>query len=181
MPRADWTRWRGIPVTTPARALLDLAVALRLDEAFAWSVHEAEIQTRVTTRSLEDVIERHPKNGGCARLAAEIADGPKPARSRLEIRVLRLLRRHDFPPFDTNVHPPGLPAWVEVDVLFAERRVVIEADGGQFHDTAFRRKRDARKQALLEAAGYRVIRLRWEDVAPELEAQTVARLQHAVA
>jgi very-short-patch-repair endonuclease len=70
---------------------------------------------------------------------------------------------------------------VEVDVLFAERRVVIEADGGQFHDTAFRRKRDARKQALLEAAGYRVIRLRWEDVAPELEAQTVARLQHAVA
>jgi very-short-patch-repair endonuclease len=58
---------------------------------------------------------------------------------------------------------------------------VIEADGGQFHDTRFRRERDARKQALLEAAGYRVIRLRWEDVAPALEAETVARLQHAVA
>ena len=59
-------------------------------------------------------------------------------------------------------------------------RVVIEVDGDQFHKTRYRRRRDARKQALLEAAAIRVVRLSPEDVEPALEAQTVTRLRHAI-
>ncbi|HUO73357.1 MAG TPA: type IV toxin-antitoxin system AbiEi family antitoxin domain-containing protein [Solirubrobacteraceae bacterium] len=174
------TRRQGIPVTTPAQTLLDLAVAVGPDELFARAVHEAEVQRRVTPALLRAEIDRNPRHRGCGRLEGEIADGPKPARSGLEIRVLDVLRRGKYPPFETNARIPGLPRWVEVDFYFPAQRLVIEADGGQFHDTPYRRKRDARKQAILEAAGLRVIRLRWEDTEADTLPQTEARLGHAL-
>ena len=174
------TTSQGVPVTTPAQTVLDLAVTVGPDELFARSVHEAEVQRLVTQASLNAEIERNPTHPGSRRLAAEIADGPKPARSQLEIRVLDFLRGGDYPPFEMNAHIPGLPSWVEVDVYFPAQRVVIEADGGRFHDTPYRRRRDARKQAILEAAGIRVIRLRWEDTEPQTQPQTEARVQHAL-
>jgi Transcriptional regulator, AbiEi antitoxin len=55
-----------------------------------------------------------------------------------------------------------------------------KVDGDTFHKTRYRRKKDARKQAIVEAAGLRVIRLVPDDVEPENETQTVARLGHAI-
>jgi very-short-patch-repair endonuclease len=170
------TRRQGIPVTTPAYTNLDLAVVVGRDEVFARAVHEAEAQRRVTQASLKAEVERHPTHRGAKRLANEIADGPKPSRSMLEIRVLGLLRVGDYPPFETNATVLG----VEVDVYFPAQRVVVEADGDQFHATPYRRKRDARKQAILEAAGIRVIRLRWEDTEPQTLPLTHTRLRHAL-
>lgn len=180
LPRVERTRWWGVPVTTAARAVLDLAATLPSDEDFARAVHEAEAQKRVTQSSLRAEIDRNPTHRGRKRLEAEIAGGPKPARSRLEIRVLNILRRGNYPPFETNTRIEGLPAWIEVDVYFPAQRLVIEADGGQFHDTPYRRRKDARKQAIIEAAGIRVIRLRWEDVEPDTLALTQQRLGHAL-
>ncbi|MBV8955565.1 MAG: DUF559 domain-containing protein, partial [Solirubrobacterales bacterium] len=104
----------------------------------------------------------------------------KPARSDLEVRISSFLRRHDFPPFLMNTTVPGLPTWIEVDFLFPGQRVVIEADGARFHDTKRRRASDRRKQAVIEAAGLQVIRLRHEDVEPALEQQTRARVTNAL-
>jgi hypothetical protein len=91
-----------------------------------------------------------------------------------------LLRAHDFPPFETNAHPPGAPGWVEVDILFRAQKVVIEVDFGPWHKTAQRRQQDADKQATLEALGYRVIRLTEDDVKPAKINRTLARVQHAL-
>ncbi len=88
--------------------------------------------------------------------------------------------RNGFTGFKTNARIPGLPRWIEVDVLFAAHKLVIEVDGDKFHKTRYRRKKDARKQAIVEAAGLRVIRLVPDDVEPENETQTVARLRHAI-
>ena len=129
----DITRWRGIPVTTPAHTILDLAATLRSDHGFGRVVHEAEVQGRT-----------HPE------------------------------------PFVMNTTVPGLPTWIEVDFLFPAQRVVIEADRARFHDTQIRQARDWRKQAILEAAGLQVIRLRHEDVEPPLEPQTGARVTNAL-
>jgi very-short-patch-repair endonuclease len=74
---------------------------------------------------------------------------------------------------------PGLPDWLEVDFHFAGTPLVLEVDGGQFHTTRWRRRLDARKQAVLEAAGYRVLRLTWEQVTAE-EEQTVQRIRQAL-
>jgi hypothetical protein len=52
--------------------------------------------------------------------------------------------------------------------------LAIEIDGDRWHGTKFRRKFDARKQAIVEAPGYRVLRLAEDD--PQREAETVARI-----
>jgi very-short-patch-repair endonuclease len=47
------------------------------------------------------------------------------------------------------------------DFLWPDERIVIEADGPH-HDDAFERMADRERQAILEAHGYRVIRVTWE-------------------
>src|SRR5204863_3146680 len=83
---------------------------------------------------------------------------------------------HGLPRPRTNVHIRG----IEVDFLFAEASLVVEVEGDRYHGTAFARRNDADKQARLEAAGYRVIRLTWHQVT-EREAETVTRLKRALA
>jgi Transcriptional regulator, AbiEi antitoxin/Protein of unknown function (DUF559) len=100
------------------------------------------------------------------------------ARSGNEDDLVVVLRAGGFPPFETNAHPPGTPDWVEVDVLFKQQKLVIEVDGGRWHTTKFRRETDAQKQAIVEAAGYRVIRLSEDDQANT--AQTEARIWHGL-
>src|SRR5207302_5626115 len=125
--------------------------------------------------------EVRPGRPGAARLAAEIADGAKPTHSGFEDWTVQLLRRHNFPPFETNVHPPGTPNWVEVDVLFRAQKLVIEVDGDRFHSTPFRREFDARKQAILEAAGYRVLRVSEGDGEAYVVAHVLLHLRRGVA
>jgi very-short-patch-repair endonuclease len=171
---------RGIPVTTPARTIVDLAGDLRSDWIFRRVVHEAQVQEKVTIAELWDELEGAPANlHGRARLMTEIADGARPTRSGFEDWLVEVLRAGDYPPFETNAHPPGTPAWVEVDVLFREQKLVIEVDGGRWHNTPWRRALDARKQAILEAGGYRVIRLTEDDEANQ--AQTEARIRRELA
>jgi hypothetical protein len=176
LPQAATTVLKAISVTTPARTILDLAGTLRSDRAFGRLVHEAEVQRRTDPERLREELARSLRYPGAVRLAAEIGDRAKPTRSGLEDRVVELLRRDNFPPFDTNAPVPGTPPWVEVDVLFDHQKLVIEVDGDRFHETPFRRDFDARKQAIVESAGYRVIRVREGDVEPELEAQTLRRI-----
>ena len=179
LPERAVTRYSGIPVTTVERAILDLAATMYSDRHFRRLVHEAQVQQLTDTRRLQVEIDHaRPRTRGVARLQAEIADGPKPTRSGLEDDLVELLRGNDFPPFQTDAHPPGTPGWVKVDVLFEAQRLVIEIDGGRWHNTPFRRELDARKQAILEAAGYRVIRLDEEALTPGRAAETVARIRH---
>src|SRR5205807_9547930 len=131
--------------------------------AYRRLVHEAEAQEKTNPDALMAEIERNPGHPGVLRLQAEIADGPKPTRSGTEDDVVSILRRHDFPHFETNVHVPGTPDWVEVDIFFREHNLAIEVDGTPWHATKFRRKLDAHKQALVEAAGVRVMRVTADD------------------
>ena len=180
VPRACRTIWHGVPTTTAAHAILDLAASITSDEVFARTLHEAEVQDWVTHDQLRAEIDRHPTHPGRPRLERELGWGPTPTRSPPEDRLVEILRRNGFTGFKTNARIPGLPRWIEVDVLFAAHKLVIEVDGDKFHKTRYRRKKDARKQAIVEAAGLRVIRLVPDDVEPENETQTVARLRHAI-
>jgi very-short-patch-repair endonuclease len=180
IPRACRTVWHAVPVTTAAHAILDLAATLTSDEVFARTLHEAEVQDWVTDEQLRAELDRHPNHPGRGRLERELGWGPTPTRSPPEDRLVDILRRHGFPRFETNARIPGLPRWIEVDVLFPVHNVVIEVDGDRFHKTRYRRRRDARKQAIIEGAGLRVVRLTPDDVEPSNEAQTVARLRHAI-
>jgi predicted transcriptional regulator of viral defense system/very-short-patch-repair endonuclease len=181
LPPVATTIRNGIPVTTLTRTIRDLAGTMYSERAYRRVVHEAFARKHVDLASLRAEIDRAGSRcRGIGRLRAEIADGAKPTRSGLEDDVVEMLRRHDAPSFETNVHVPGTPDWVEVDVLFGPQKVVIEVDGTHWHSTPFRRELDAYKQSLVEAAGHRVIRLTDDDVTPTRETLTMTRVWRAL-
>jgi len=107
----DRTRYEGIPVTTPARTLIDLAAALTEAE-LRHAVRRAQGLRRVNTRQLLEVIGRLGPRRGSRRLSEAIATGPAPTRSALEDAVLDLLLRN---------------AIARADDL--ERQALLEANG----------------------------------------------------
>ena len=170
----DATTRDRIPVTTPARTLLDLGDVLT-PRQHARAVHEAEVQRLVTLDVVHAEIACSPGRGAAARLHAIIADGPAPTRSELEDAMLALLKRHGLPRPEVNARIGA----DEVDVYFPGSALVVELDGWRYHGTRVRHRLDADKQARLEAAGLRVLRADWEQVTAS-ETQTADRLRQAL-
>lgn len=52
----------------------------------------------------------------------------------------------------------------EIDFLWRDQRVAVEADGGASHNRASARERDGRRDAWLAAAGYSPLRFTWLQV-----------------
>ncbi len=171
----DATRHQGLPVTSAARTLLDLAATLPqrdLDRA----VEQAEVQRRVSTHSLTEQLRRYPHHRGAAALTKAIRTDPALTRSKLERRMLELVRAARLPEPKTNVK---LGSW-EVDLLWREQRLVVEVDGYTFHSSRRSFERDRRKDQELQAAGYRGIRFTWRQIIYEPEA-VIAALAVALA
>lgn len=153
----DVTTHRGIPVTTPARTLVDYAevVARRTLER---ALDEAEVTLRLDWRTVDDVLARHPGRVGAKRLRAAIERhdiGSSRSRSELEEAVLALCDRAGLPRPRMNVQLAGM----EVDFWWPEHRLVVEADSRRHHHTAAAFERDRLRDAELVVEGIRVIRL----------------------
>ena len=73
----DTTRHHGIPLTTPARTLLDLAATLDHRPLRA-ATRRAQSLHRVNVRQLAETLARHGRRRGAAKLAEIIATGPAP-------------------------------------------------------------------------------------------------------
>jgi very-short-patch-repair endonuclease len=173
----DRTRHRDIPLTSPARTLLDLAATLD-PQPLRSATRRAQSLNRVNLRQLADVLARHRGRAGSAKLARIIVTGPAPTRSELEDAVLDLILRGG------HVHPEvNVPYYVEgrrtvPDFRWPEQRLVVEADSAAWHDNQLAREDDAERQALLEAHGERVLRVTWEQ-AIACPQPTLARLRAA--
>ena len=64
------------------------------------------------------------------------------------------------------------------DFRWPEQHLIVEADGAAWHDGKVAREDDAERQALLEAAGERVVRVTWAQAVAQ-RAQTLARIRTA--
>ena len=173
----DVTRCQGIPTTTPARTLVDLAAVLTYAE-LRRAVREAQTQGLVATQQLVATMNRLRPFRGAANLARILATGPAPTRSELEDVVLDLMLRGGLKHPDVNVPIRVGGRRVVPDFRWPEQRLVVEADGARYHDGEIAREDDAERQALLEAAGERVLRVRWEQAVCR-ESQTVRRFRAA--
>jgi len=148
---------RAIPVTTVARTLLDLAELLHpheLETAF----EEAERLRLLDIRAVECLCRRTRGRRGLRPLRALVAEQrwPLPAtRSELERRFLDVCRRAGLPPPEVNTVIAGL----EVDAAWADRCLVVELDGHAYHRTRAAFERDRIRDATLQLAGYRVLRV----------------------
>jgi len=155
----------GIPVTGAARTVLDLAAALDVRD-LRWAVEEARIRRLARTRDLEAVLGRYPRRRGAASLRAvltSLSATPQLTRSKAERLLLDLIRDARLPSPLTNVRLEG---W-EVDLLWRTQRLVVEMDGFETHRTREAFERDRRRDGVLQAAGFRVIRLTWRRVTDE--------------
>jgi hypothetical protein len=154
-------RHKGIPVTAPARTLLDLASILDY-QPLRRAVRQAQSVHRVNLRELSDVLARLAPCRGSAKLAEVIATGPAPTRSELEDAVLDLLLRGGLTRPEVNQPLTLSGRRLKPDFRWPAQRLVIEADGAAWHDNKIAREDDAERQALLEAHGERVLRVTWE-------------------
>ena len=173
----DVTRCQGIPCTTPARTLADLAGVLGYDE-LRRATRQAQSLRVVSLPQLVEALARLRPFRGAANLARIVATGPAPTRSELEDVVLDLILRGGFRHPDVNVPIRVGGRRIVPDFRWPEQRLVLEADGAQWHDGELAREDDAERQAILEAAGERVLRVRWEQAVCR-ERQTLRRLTAA--
>jgi hypothetical protein len=139
----EHTIHRGIPVTTPAWMLLDLAVTLGAAD-LARTVEEARVLRLVTPAD----IERLPRRPGRAALAATLCVEPRLTRSEAERLLLRVIRRAGLPLPETNVRVLGH----EVDALWPEQRLIVEIDGFAAHGMPAAFERDRARDAQLAVA-----------------------------
>jgi hypothetical protein len=170
----DITRRKNIPITTPARTLIDLSSVLPF-KPLRRATREAYALRLVTNATLADAMGR---KRGTARLANIVATGVPPTRSELEDAVLDLIVSGGLEPPDVSVPITVGGRRVVPDFRWPEQRLVVEADGAAWHDHRLAREDDAERQAILEADGERVVRVTW-DQAIRRRPQTLARLVKA--
>ncbi len=170
----DRSEKSGIPVTSPARTLLDFSSRASADERER-AIAEAYALKLVTESALRAAIARAPLRPGATLLGAELdrEGGPRWTQSEAERRMLRLIRDAGLPPPRTQVRVAGWPA----DFLWAQHRLIVEVDGYDYHGHRAAFERDRKRDAAHVLAGYRVIRVTWRQLndEPLAVATTIAR------
>jgi very-short-patch-repair endonuclease len=151
---------RGIPVTTAERTLLDLAAVLP-ERRLRRAVRKAQFLQLTTVGSLVAVLHGPGPVRGRKKLAKIIGTEAAPTQSELEDAVLDLILRGGFAHPTVNAPLYAAGRRIVPDFCWPEQRLVIEADGPH-HDDPLERAADRERQAILEAHGYRVIRVTWE-------------------
>jgi very-short-patch-repair endonuclease len=157
----DIRHLRGLPVTNPARTVIDLAEC-GTDRELERATYEAIRRRLLTARHLHGELDHYRGRRGIARLKKLLDQGDPPTitRSVAEDRFLALIRSAGLPMPEVNVRVHGY----EVDFLWRDQGLVVEVDGFQFHSTRDAFERDRQRDAELHAAGLRVQRVTWRQV-----------------
>lgn len=169
----DRRELHGIPLTSPARALMEVAPELTARE-LADAVELGQVKRLVTKRELAGVLARAPRRSGVAGLRVLVDDSAF-TRSRAERTLVALLRAAELPEPVFNAFVAGR----EVDALWQRERVVLEFDSYAFHATRAAFERDRRKSAMLQRARYIVLRTTWTELTKRSHA-LVARVAEAL-
>jgi hypothetical protein len=153
----DLTRRRGIPVTTPARTLVDLATRVHgreVKEAFYSAEAHADLDRAALSRCLERAKGRRG-SGVLRQLLSEARLPLAAANPGLERRFIRFCRRRGMPIPEVNA---PLGEFI-VDCLWREARLVVELDSWEFHRDRDSFEADRRRDAWLQTHGHRIIRV----------------------
>lgn len=157
---------RGIPVTTVARTLLDLAAVVDRRQ-LRRAAHEAEVLRLWDSGSLEALLERHPGRRGVVAVKEMLADeriGANVLRSELEARFLAAIEGSGLPLPDTNVTVRAAGRRFEADFAWSAAQVVAELDGHATHSTRATYEGDRERDRVLQTAGWRVVRVTWRQL-----------------
>jgi very-short-patch-repair endonuclease len=161
----DATTWRGIPVTTVATTLIDLAAVLNADE-LARACHEAGIRYRTTPSQVEAALVRRPTSAGAGQLRRIMSGDTRVTLSKLEALFLGRLGEAGLPLPQTNRRVGGR----RVDCRWPERGLTVELDGYRYHHSRHAWEQDRHREREARARGDEFRRYTFGDVfeTPEL-------------
>ncbi len=161
-----------LPVSSPARALLDMAPSATSRE-LERMLDQGLVMRVLRLADVTELLRRCGRHRGRARLQALVDQHTTTTftRSEAEELFLALVRDANLPQPLTNVRRHGF----EIDFLWPAAGVAVEVDGFAFHRTHLRLERDHRKDAVLGAAGIKVTRITWGQLHDEPLA-VIARL-----
>lgn len=176
LDRRDRRLQGAIPLTSPARTLLDLAAAAPAEE-LERAFDEAVFRPVVRAPQLADVLARNTGRPGAARLRSLADAEAKGERNRLEgeRRLGQLIRAAKLPEPVPNVR---IGRFV-VDFLWPQHRVAVAMDGFASHGDRQAFEGDRARDAELQALDYAVIRITWRQLTREpftVVARLAARL-----
>jgi hypothetical protein len=151
----------GLPITTPARTLLDLAAGGMHGRSLEVAVDAAERQRLLDFADLHELLARYPGRPGTPSLKAVLARyRAGDTRSRLEELVAELCDAHGLPRPLENCVIEGKVR----DFYWPRRRLVVEADSYAWHRSPSALNDDRERDVELTLAGYRTLRFTWQQV-----------------
>ena len=154
--------WGGIPVTTVARTIVDLAASLSLND-LSHACHEAGVKHGTTPGQVKEVLRRIPNAKGARKLRV-IFEGDAPALlSRLEKGFRKLLIDNDLPLPEFNRPAGGR----RVDCRWDWVPLTVELDSYTFHHSRYAWEQDRRREREARARGDEFRRYTWGDVFEE--------------
>jgi very-short-patch-repair endonuclease len=153
----------GIPITTVARTILDLA-AVQKPAKLEQSIREAEYLRIFDLEELGRLLDRHQRRKGTAALRKAIqkaADARNRTRSDLEDRFVNLLLKANLPRPELNGTVELDTMTIEADAIWRSRRLIAELDGWEAHGTRSAFEQDRERDLALAAAGWTCVRITW--------------------
>ncbi len=166
-----------LPVTTPARTILDLAGVLAPHHVEA-ALKQADVLELFDLTALRAVVAAHPRHPGRRTLAGLLDEATRRGLtltlSELEIRFRALCDAHRLPHPAVNARPLGF----RVDFLWIDARLVVETDGWGSHRTRAAFEEDRARDQALAVAGYRTVRFTHRQIVddPNAVAATLSAL-----
>ena len=153
------TVWLGIPVTSPARTLVDLAAVVDA-ETLARAAHEAGIKHHTTPDQVEAVLKQRRNSPGAAKLRAVLSGETRVTLSELERVFLDRLRAGDLPLPQTNRRAGSK----RVDCRWPDHQLTVELDGYRYHRSRHAWEQDRQREREAYARGDQFRRYTHDDV-----------------
>ncbi len=184
LPKDDKRLVRGIPVTTAARTIIDLAscldeepLAIAVEEAWRRGIATPQwVEKRLTELSTQG---RH--SGALAEILADRRQTKAPLESALEVRMWRVLRGSKLPmpiagyEFRDDYGQPG-----RIDLAYPDQQLALECESWEFHGDREAFETDRVRAARLVALGWRVMPITWRQL-DEQRGKVLNRIREALA
>jgi len=158
----------GLPVSTPARTVVDLAATR--DVATIGRVADDLVRSRRTSyAAIAGVLAQiaRPGKPGLDKIVSvldERGDGHVPPASELERALFDALAAGGLPPPQRQVPLPGRGIDGVVDAAYLDAQIVLEADGRRWHTRMEASRQDRERDARVVRSGWVPLRFVHEQV-----------------
>lgn len=159
----------GVPVTTPARTVLDLGCWYPTNDAVA-AIDALMRATELKPVEAENLLHRYPARRGIrrARIALGLADAGGHSPKETWLRLLLMRAGLPRPQTQIPVHDEFGNLLAYLDMGWEEVKVAAEYDGEQHRNDRWQYTRDIRRLEGIEGLGWIVVRVVAGDRPPDI-------------